>query len=152
MLKPLEQWFCDKCGDVIESPDDGYVEWIGDGGYHVFGFKIIHSGGRCHHYAAHPELSDSPLRDFLGTEGVIQMLRWLDAGPQHDTNYKGPHVPAEHMREFVEVFRRLHVEHYEEARKYHKAAKRAGELIDMNEVYIYLPSTNKRIIEQYADD
>ena len=27
MLVPLKQFICDECGTVIESPEDGYVEW-----------------------------------------------------------------------------------------------------------------------------
>jgi hypothetical protein len=28
MLKPLEQFICDKCSNVIEKPEEGWIEWL----------------------------------------------------------------------------------------------------------------------------
>ena len=44
MLKPLEQWYCDVCGEVIERPRDGYVLWKQDDKLQVYDFTIIHKG------------------------------------------------------------------------------------------------------------
>ncbi|MDH5468489.1 MAG: hypothetical protein OEY25_13820, partial [Candidatus Aminicenantes bacterium] len=51
MLEPLKQWICDSCGQVIKTPEDGYVEWLVESEETSFsfqyGFKIIHSGEEC---------------------------------------------------------------------------------------------------------
>ena len=46
-LEPLEQWICDRCGQVIESPEQGMVEWLQEKDetvpyYRAYGFHIIH--------------------------------------------------------------------------------------------------------------
>jgi hypothetical protein len=44
-LKPLEQFICDYCGYVINSIEDGWVEWlteITEDGFREHGFKIVH--------------------------------------------------------------------------------------------------------------
>ena len=42
MLKSLEQWICDRCGQVIKEPNQGSVEWIDDSKTHkASGFKIV---------------------------------------------------------------------------------------------------------------
>ena len=28
MLKPLKQFYCDSCNQIIEKPKDGWVEWL----------------------------------------------------------------------------------------------------------------------------
>jgi hypothetical protein len=42
-LRPLEQWICDTCGEVIDSPSAGYVEWLSGmerGSYRSY--RIVH--------------------------------------------------------------------------------------------------------------
>ena len=29
-LRPLEQFICDECGELIEKLEDGWLEWIDD--------------------------------------------------------------------------------------------------------------------------
>lgn len=61
-MKSLEQWICDRCGQVIEEPNQGSVEWIDDSKTHkASGFKIVHQSfysprdnGECYHYSNHP--------------------------------------------------------------------------------------------------
>lgn len=31
-LQPLKQWICDTCGEIIEAPHDGWLEWVTDTG------------------------------------------------------------------------------------------------------------------------
>ena len=47
MLKPLEQFICDECGQVINSPKEGYVEresgTDANGKMFARGFRIVHA-------------------------------------------------------------------------------------------------------------
>jgi hypothetical protein len=54
MLEPLNKWICDQCGGVIDSPRDGYLQWLTEGGDRMLdsehGFKIVHADPKCHFY------------------------------------------------------------------------------------------------------
>jgi hypothetical protein len=42
-LKPLQQFVCDTCGELIQSVDQGYVEWLWDDkGGNARDFHIVH--------------------------------------------------------------------------------------------------------------
>jgi len=61
MLKSLEQWICDRCGQVIEEPNQGSVEWIDDSKTHkASGFKIVHQSSYAPHDNGECYRSDSP--------------------------------------------------------------------------------------------
>lgn len=149
MLKPLENWICDHCGDVIDSAAKGYVEWIDSGG-HASEFKIIHAGGQCHHHLQRAGLSDSSLKDFVGPLGLVNLLRVLDVGTYHNPTFSGPHIAQPEIRPYVEVFRRLHLPYYEEARLYWGDAIQDGEFDGINEVAIFMPEKLERIVERYS--
>ncbi len=153
MLKPLQQWICDSCGEVINDPEQGYVEWM-ETEDKMHGFRIVHhalysprkrEGGDC--YYSHSERGgDLALSDLLGVRGLLDLTSWIDVGEWHNPKYDGPHVRD--MREWTTLFRRLHVPYYEEARLC------AAELRDVlgggaNEIYLYLPETLKGIIEEH---
>jgi len=89
-----------------------------------------------------------PLNDFVGEEGLIHFAYFLDVGPHHDPDYSGPQVVD--FRGFTELFRRLHLPFYEEARKYWADAEESGFFSDANEIFIYLPSTLKKMIERFG--
>ena len=49
-LKPLKQWICDSCGELIKKPEDGWWEYLSDTNtYLVSGFRIVHYGGPCYY-------------------------------------------------------------------------------------------------------
>ncbi len=121
MLEPLKQWICDSCGQVIETPDDGYVEWLVESEEAAFGqqygFKIIHAGEECTCYSEEDvSKNDAPLESFIGNKGHLYLLSFLDVGTLLMREYKGARV--KNLREFVEFMRRLTVPYYEEARLY----------------------------------
>jgi hypothetical protein len=89
------------------------------------------------------------LTDFLGGEGLAQLLTFLDVGPHHMPDYRGPEVA--NLREYVEFFKRLHLPYYEEARRYWQRAEQDGFFDEANELWIYLPDTLKRLIELYGE-
>ena len=156
MLKPLEQWICDRCGEVIKKPKEGWVEWTTDSDTHqASGFKIVHHSaysprgrGGCYHYTDHPGRSDDHLDHVIEQTPMVYLLSFLDIGEHHDPDYRGPRVA--NMREFVEFARRLTIPYYEEARTYWSQAESDEMFVDANEIFIYLPSTLKAIVQNYG--
>lgn len=151
-LIPLQQWVCDTCGGVINSPEEGYIQWKRRGGnLCIEDIKIVHhklhsplvSKGNdkgCYVYDA-----DSDLKSFTGVMGIIEMLSLLDPGknflPVLDTQAE--------VRIWVETMRRLQIPHYEEARRYMAVAKSNGDLGGVNEVAIYTPDFLQKLIKKY---
>ena len=165
MLKPLEQFICDTCGQIIEKPEHGWVEWEskieGDPPrQEQWGFKIVHHSphsplkgehkrdGGCYHYTHSSHRSDLHLTDFLGDNQMPELLSFLDVGPYHDPDYSGPSIVE--MREFVEFARRLTIPYYEEARQYWSDALSDGYFGDANEIWIYLPENLEALINKYG--
>ncbi len=158
-LKPLEQFICDKCGEIINKPEEGWIEWISEinnDDYKVYGFKIVHHSlhsplkrGGCYHYTNHSGRSDSHLNHFL-ENCIIQLLSFLDQGPYLSPEYKGPRVKD--MREFVKLTRRLTIPYYEEARLYFGEAESDGVFDGANPISFYLPDTLEYIVETYSDN
>ena len=158
MLIPLKQWICDSCGEIINSAEDGWVEWLS--GKETFdseyGFKIVHNNGSsplgkggCFHYREEECPSDLPLTHFMGDKGYVLLLSFLDWGPYVKPEYEGPRVKD--LREFIEFMRRLTVPYYEEARMFFKEALADGDLDPSSVDMIYDPEDLKRIVEKYGE-
>lgn len=155
MLKPLEQFFCDKCGEIIEKPEDGRVEWMREGDQReCWGIKIIHNQfatpnktdeNGCSHYEVQGR--ELPLTDFTGKNQIPELLKFLDLGSIHEPDYKG--IRVRDVREFVEFMRRLTIEYYEEARKYWGKAESNGYFDGANEISVYLSDNLRILIERY---
>jgi hypothetical protein len=151
-MKPLEQFICDTCGQIINSIDDGYVEWLS---YHdetlneriAKDFRIIHHKTKCFKLDHKYGQSTLPLKEFTGTTGLIHLLKLLDIGPFHEPIYSRPDIKD--FREYTEFFRRLTLPYYEEARQWWSEATSDGYLENYNEIPIYFPDNLKRMIEHY---
>lgn len=154
MLKPLENFYCDTCGELIEEPSHGYVEWGWDEGDDQrldTGWRIVH----------HPTHSPRPngcynnlplstaLDEYVGPDGHARLLAFLDVGEHITTVERRNRV--KNMPEFVEFARRLTVPHYEEARRYWSAAEADGYFDGANEVWPYTQAALKELIERYSD-
>lgn len=148
-LTPLKQWVCDRCREVIDSAEDGFMEWITDAEHKAHGFRIVHNHDRCFHYTDHMARADNHLEEYVGASGLIVMLAFLDPGPLLARKYKGPEVRD--VRDWVEIVRRLHLPYYEEARLYWRRAASDGLFEDANEVSPYSADALKTIIQQYRD-
>lgn len=74
---------------------------------------------------------------------------FLDPGSRHTPEYLGPKLRD--LREWVELYRRLHIPYYEEAREYWDRADERGYFDGANELWTYLPDNLKRLIEQFGD-
>ena len=111
-LIPLKQWICDNCGELIENPDRGWLEWYTSGSIlDKRGFRIVHDHDRCM-YDSHELFkdgksnSDMHLVDFLGPDGLVKLTNLLEK------------ETSESIAEIVEIIKRLHVPFYEEGRIY----------------------------------
>ena len=107
-LRPLEQWYCDTCDEIIERATDGLLIHRVEAG-RASAFKIVHAG------CDDPECKEKhPLKDWVGPKGLAQLLGLLDPGVHHLPTFEGPKVAD--VREWVDLVRRLQLPHYEEAR------------------------------------
>jgi hypothetical protein len=143
-LKPLQQWFCDSCGGLIEKPEDGWIEWYTEGdAYIASGYRIVHHDQRCMYnehvlFQQGKMVSDNHLDDYVGPNGLVYLTRMLELDNLKDKS------------ELIEMIRRLHVPYYEEARQYWAQAEEDGFFDGSNEVWPYLPSTCLRLIGEYG--
>lgn len=162
MLIPLKQFICDTCGEIIEKPEDGYIEWRQfrnkeTNMYEVKNFHIVH------HISALPNknlsmgcqhldfdnLHDMPLNSFIDENyKMANLLRFIDMGDIIIPDYKQTHVLD--VRNFVETFRRLTIPYYEEARLYWNEAKDDGCFDGASEVVIYSVNLLKGIVDKYS--
>lgn len=139
MLKPLEQWYCDKCGNIIEKSSDGYVIWRSDKNLKYYDFKIIHQT-KCDISAYS---ASAALQDFLGVNGLVYLTSFLSLGPLKKTSYSN----VANNDEFVDFIRRVQIPYYEEARRKFTDPQVLEWHSDSNEVAPYFTEGLKRIIE-----
>lgn len=151
-MTPFEQFICDSCGEMIESTDDGWVEWISDDDLKAHSFRIVHRDQKCQYDSYRVRgLSDDHLTEFLGPNRLANLYRFIDLGPIHDP--KGLRSPkARNLREYMEIVRRLTIPHYEEARLYWDKAKQDGFFEGANEIWVYFSNNLKALIEKYGKD
>lgn len=148
-LIPMEQWYCDHCGEIINTSNEGWLEWYKDIIEKEFskrkGYRIVHHNKHCMYdtrqmFSQNKLVSDMHLTDYIGPDGLVLLLSDLDYGD------------VENNSELVEIIRRLHTPYYEEARKYHDIAKEEGYFSGENEVTRYLQSTSKYILKNFKKE
>ncbi|MBS5969508.1 MAG: hypothetical protein KIB11_10365 [Clostridium perfringens] len=149
-LEPEEQWICDVCGEVIEKPEDGYLQWRMSSNSKIEQFAIVH------HISASPrrtlggcyleDVRDLQLDKFLGVNGIVRLQSLIDSDPFH----RGQHYSKiEDIQLWLEIYRRLYIPYYEEARQYWEQALKDNYFDEMNELIIYYPENLKKMIEHY---
>jgi hypothetical protein len=131
-------WFCDTCGEPIETIEDGWIEWIdyqdSEGNTKGRDFRLVHvlsaspyRNQREHgcHFDEQAEfktdqgsVSDLPLESFLGADGLMFLLSKIDEG-------------IISVAELLEMIKRLHIPGYEQARRHFDRALREG-VIEQN--------------------
>ena len=124
----MKNWICDTCGGNIETPDDGWVQWITLGSSKLGrDLQLVHKfdtskGGRkdlcmfnqTAEYAKDKGIiADNSLSEFIGPDGLIRMMVFISHSE----------LPT---LEVLEMMKRLHIPGYEQARKHFKAAINAG--------------------------
>ena len=128
-------WLCDTCGEKINSPDQGLIEWYsckdGDGVRRSRNLRLVHE------ISASPlkklkrkgcafdtlqglimpegEIGNNPLSKYLGPDGLMFLLSLLTEG-------KFPNA------EVLKMIKRLHIPGYELARDYFRMAISEGVL------------------------
>ena len=146
-LKPLQQFICDKCRELIKSPTDGWLEWLhSNDDRTTHGFRVVHNGqaspgkqdGKRCQYHTDLLVGDMHLDHFLGSDGLAALLSMIDR-------------PFDNQQEFVEIIRRLHIPYYEEARLYWQKAKQDDFFSGANEYWPYLEANLTRLIETYEN-
>jgi hypothetical protein len=152
-LKPLEQWICDACGEVIQRQEHGWLEWLRDRDdrFRASGFKIVHDSlhsprGQfgCYHYTNHRGRSDAHLAEYVGSDATAWLLGLLARSGRRDSGVKD-------IWEFAELVRRLTIPYYEEARQYWNRAETDGVFDGANEVSPYTQRTLRHVIDTYGE-
>lgn len=122
-LLPLLQWKCDACGQIIESREAGWVEWLGGStpGTKAHGFRIVHNSSRCQ-YPSTARVHDVHLTHLLGPDGLDRLLQLLTPGWHTGSREEG----VTRLDEWEELVRRLQIPNYEEARQHWSDAEADG--------------------------
>ncbi len=117
----VDKWYCDSCGQVIESVDQGRVEnlWkCSEGKSKSYGLRIVHYEEKCM-YNDDAHLHRVPLSFYTGQDGLMQLLTLISDGV------------FENNDEILEVIKRIFIEDYEKAR-FHFEAAISGEYFEPN--------------------
>ncbi len=110
MDQAFTRWYCDVCGNPIEHLKDGYLIWSAEGpSFKDHSFRIVHHS-RC---ALQDHTHAAPLSDFVGVDGLAHLLGLVSLGALRRSSMMG----VKDMNEWVDLVRRLHTPHYEEARR-----------------------------------
>lgn len=146
------QWFCDECGKLIERPEHGCLEWYLDSNDQTCGgFEIVHQKdhspngkGGCGGYH---EGGSEPLRNLVGDNAIPGMLKFIDQAAEEPV-FRGPRTHA--FREWAEVFRRLTIPYYEEARYCIDRATKAGSFGWQGRTSALPPESLERLAEKFG--
>lgn len=157
----LGEWYCDTCGGVIESPEDGYVEWTNADAL-AGDFHIVHHKGAsprsapegCYQHEHARGRADVDLASMLGPLGLARLLSKLErrAVPIGTPNAPKGKVGVRDISEWAELVRRLHLPHYERARVHFEQAEEDGEFDGENEFTRMLPEVLEAIADKYGAD
>ena len=124
-LIPLNQWFCDSCGKVIQHPEEGWFEWYSDITTEKYtGFRIVHHNGECQYngrtlYNENKIIKDVYLTEILGSTGLGYLLDLLDESSE---GYR----KTVDLTELIEIIKRVSIPYWEEARFYWQKAINSG--------------------------
>ncbi len=131
-MKATTEWLCDRCFRPIQWVEDGWVQWLSTGSspniqaknlqlvHHKSASPLTNSDDGCYFDRRGTSQSkgylaeDLPLRNFVGPNGLMMLLRLLEEGE----------LPKE---EVLEMIKRLHIPGYEGARHHFEEAIAAGD-------------------------
>ena len=143
MLKPLQEFVCDVCDRVIDSPQKGMLN-ANSKNSQIHDWQIVHHktcDDMNRNWSMH-------LDHLVGIDNVGEMINHIHPGPVTDPTGKAEVDFADNVK-FAEVMRRLYVPYYEEARRYFDQAVSDG-ILDGNSSGIVSPKILKNIIERYS--
>jgi hypothetical protein len=141
-------WICDKCKQEIRKPSDGYVIWENDKNGCMTEINIVHQG-KCDDGS---KSASCPLEDFLGLDGINRLLSFLSAGivKINQGQTKGSSCRINDFDKFVDLFRRVQTQNYEQARIHFKNADLLDDLIDDNEIGPYTIERLAKLASKYS--
>jgi len=136
-----ESWYCDTCDEEVLATT-GLLIWelSGEQRRQKSGFSIVHQYG-CDDYRASSSIL---LADALGWDGQSFLTAMLSQGPM---NNGAADSGVLSLDEFVEIFRRLQLPGYEEARRYFRDPVVQEEFRGVREMHGYEQDVLARIIE-----
>jgi transcriptional regulator with XRE-family HTH domain len=151
MLRPLSQWVCDTCGELIETENAGWLEWLG-GEKGNREFRIVHQyvssprqrGSRCYQHENAVERLDNHLEYFA--VGRNRNYAILPPGSPPEGNG----IVVANIDEYLEVAFRLTVPFYEEARFYREQALRDEVLSGEAQIYEISTGEYLEMISNYG--
>jgi hypothetical protein len=146
MLRPLKQWFCDKCGNVIDGPEEGYVIWKRNAEHKDYDFRIIHQN-ECDDRAYS---CSEALKEFLGRKGLAYILSFLSLGIVINALGSSAEPDVLNMDEFVDFIRRVQTPYYEDARIHYRNPEILDRLVDSNKVAPYTPENCELIVRELS--
>jgi len=155
-LEPLLQWICDKCGTIIQKPNEGMLVWRQNENGQAKDFRIVHKGN-CDDKTLYTQSFE--MNWLLGKKGIENFLYLLSDGYIFVNHYKlnepTQYKPkVENLNDFVDLFRRFQLPYYEAARILFNREDIRNELIaeGHNESSPYTEETLKNIIEKYCNE
>tara|TARA_R110002110_G_scaffold397857_1_gene613225 strand:- start:284 stop:754 length:471 start_codon:yes stop_codon:yes gene_type:complete len=153
-MEPLRQWVCDKCGDLINSANEGVLQWTDyeakDHRYYIStGFYIVHNNINCSFYKREEPVKDINLSEISGEIGILHMLSFFDKGIFIENQYPGLRLTNNDIRSLSEIWRRMQIPHYEEARLYYNEARMDGLLNGENEISMHTQRVLLKMIKKY---
>ena len=140
-----ESWYCDTCDDEV-SATTGLLIWklSGEQRRQKSGFSIVHQDD-CDDYRAS---SSVLLAEATGWDGQSFLTAMLSQGPMDNGTTDCGVISLD---EFVEIFRRLQLPGYEEARRYFRDPAVQEEFQGVREMHSYEQDILARIIELGRD-
>jgi hypothetical protein len=153
MNKPLEEFVCDCCGQIIKNPSEGELQFIevessNDSEIYISKeFKIIHKNefspnGNCQIFKNIMGVRDNPLEMCLNADFGMGMLLSLIDSSENDT------VLVDSS--YFELLRRLKIPYYDEAKQYWNEAMEDGFFNELNQLDTYSISKLKSLIFNYS--
>ena len=145
LLIPLKQFICDHCKKIINSPEEGYVEWWpNDKSDLPENFKIVHNKF-CHN---EPVFYSEALTEFLNKRNDIEELLNIPKFEGRERLRLGLYVKD--VQEYTEFTRRLTIPYYEQARTFWEDAIK-DEFFGIMD-YKYDPIKLKDLINKYSNE
>jgi len=116
-------WCCDTCGDLIESVNDGTLQWLNEDSAspvrYAYSPQLVHRVGCLYDKTANYQRSQSTMSDLdftflVGPNGLMQLLGML-----YEQRFKD-------SGELIEIIKRLFIPGYDEVRMHLQKAEDAG--------------------------
>ncbi|WP_367599985.1 hypothetical protein AB1O90_04120 [Pediococcus pentosaceus] len=133
-----EYFICDSCGEVIDSPKNGWLEWKDVDVYKYKEFRIVHHNKKCM-YKSSGDVSDGSLAEYTNDTGVMRLYGFLKSIDNDEA-----------FDNLLEIIKRITIKDYESVRKDEHSATVHGYIDDSVPGF---PSQNEiGAIKKYQED